>query len=1068
MHKQTPEVNAARQQQEVERRRLVPIYETQDAGNLKKALKDINTYLKKSPKSQQGKCCKAIILEKMGELQECYAICQEVVAEKPSDPIVLNQLKIAFTRLGKVHDNSLLSEQLAAADPNNKTLAKHVFYAYLKELDFKKPQEHAFKLYRKFNKVKHFHWSIACNFIQSGGTPLPFEWERLGPWASTPVAASKPVDTRILALCEAMLAKNLTDIPPTNGGVVLLYLSVLTSEGKWQQALDVLNGPLGAQINVPQDKKKYQAQILVRLNQWNSVRAIAKDFLLQHNADDWGALQTYVDATFLGLSTQSSVDQEKTAEFTKEDQERISEARAFLTELKASKPVCRGPFLSLIDLESRLFQANGNSGELLSLLKTYIHDWGQKLCCFNDIRKTLQILQKQLAPQDLLAFVQSLAVPYPESGVDGGCPGNEKGAETSQPTKEFFDRFQAVATVEEFKRYLGYHAVLSREERVKLINELWGLYIASNIGLKKEVTENGPGDNLALLSAHLLFDLYKQSKENRYLLDAITILEYARLNAKFNAQIKLFLMHLYNYIGAAQASHDIYLELEVKHIQMDSLSYLSLEPLLNQSLSEKANSLSQKIRRFHDARKREIPDYMTGPFRSQNYIKVQEFSDFASKLERSHQLAITRTEEVLLALRSLNDQNSILRYLSCKQTFSSSSAKPYPYSLSTTPETLSALVSNQDTTVIVKWDPPIHEHVDPFFVNELSVPLTSANVVARSRPTQIAWLHLRSLMSKLLAAAVPANIDLEEGSEGGGASSGSGGGGRGQPAPRGKGGKTAKAAPAPKEAAKPKPEPVASNLSNLHSMLKEFISVLTTLYPGVDWEADVASLPLATSDDFARLNWRFILECHRASAAIGVLVASEGKAGEAEQEEAKKRLTLLCALLTRLNEHIVKTFRIDTQGTGGSFNCYSIAQLNAYSIDSVGSTLTLLLQCWLLALPPKQRKGNVGKLFQPIRPLLQSALDGVQSHYTQISELIKDATEPHKTPQLMFACGNTSGDSADSSVVSFLAHCKEEKLRSVVDDCVAKVTGSYIVSLRSMLDVIDKRTFFFRSLRAHF
>jgi len=50
---------------------------------------------------QNCQCCKALILEKTGELEEAYALCKEVQAEKPTDPGVLNSLRAVFKSLGK-------------------------------------------------------------------------------------------------------------------------------------------------------------------------------------------------------------------------------------------------------------------------------------------------------------------------------------------------------------------------------------------------------------------------------------------------------------------------------------------------------------------------------------------------------------------------------------------------------------------------------------------------------------------------------------------------------------------------------------------------------------------------------------------------------------------------------------------------------------------------------------------------------------------------------------------------------------------------------------------------------
>lgn len=186
-------------QQEVERKRLLPIYETigthYNFFYPVKLVNDLHTsrYRKlqagakinqhpsqktsrfsarqskqKNKKLQSAtltgiplpQCCKALILEKMGELEEAYAICKEVQAEKPTDPSVLNSLRAVFKSLGKcttylplirkrwvinnffsVHDNTILCETALAADPKNKALARSLFFSWVKEVDFKNQQQ---------------------------------------------------------------------------------------------------------------------------------------------------------------------------------------------------------------------------------------------------------------------------------------------------------------------------------------------------------------------------------------------------------------------------------------------------------------------------------------------------------------------------------------------------------------------------------------------------------------------------------------------------------------------------------------------------------------------------------------------------------------------------------------------------------------------------------------------------------------------------------------------------------------------------------------------------------------
>jgi len=569
-------------QAEVERKRLVPIYETLDTGNFKQALKQINAHLKKHPDSQQGKCCKAVILEKMGELEEAYAICKEVQAEKPTDSAVLNQLRIVFKSLGKLHDNTLLCETALAADPKNKALAKNLFFSWVKEVDFKNQQLAAMKLFQNFKQDKYFYWSIASNFLQAGGQPVYGELtERRTPGGdkeketekekekeapATPAPAPQPTDLRLLGLCEAMITKRWTEHPPSHLGILLLYVSVLTSQGKYADALAALSGPHSGLFKLSHERKKYTVNMLCKLNRWDEAHLLTKELLSTHEPDDWAYWTTCIDTLFM-----------LRAESKETGDERLKELQAFIKEIQDKHSYCRGPFLAELEFEGRLMNEGGGDEKYIALLVDYFRRFSSKLCCYQDMKNLLGAVAKKDA-QEQEKFLQALQSTIPEHKPEQ--------KEVSPEARDHY--FHSLSTLEGVRRRLGMHSKLSKEEAIGYVNKLWELYVQSTIGLKKEVTENGPGDELAMLAGHLLLDLYHKENDLRFILDGAVLLEYARLHSKHNFQVKLLLMHFYSLIEAVQAALDIYLELEVKHIQMDSLGYLMLDPLVRHALQEKA------------------------------------------------------------------------------------------------------------------------------------------------------------------------------------------------------------------------------------------------------------------------------------------------------------------------------------------------------------------------------------------------------------------------------------------------------------------------------------------------
>ena len=74
----------------------------------------------------------------------------------------------------------------------------------------------------------------------------------------------------------------------------------------------------------------------------------------------------------------------------------------------------------------------------------------------------------------------------------------------------------------QLRHFLGLHAALSAEERCRLVEKLQRLYESCH-PLVKEVptTEPRPSDALLVLSAHILWELWSTSREDKYALDLI-------------------------------------------------------------------------------------------------------------------------------------------------------------------------------------------------------------------------------------------------------------------------------------------------------------------------------------------------------------------------------------------------------------------------------------------------------------------------------------------------------------------------------------------------------------------
>ena len=66
---------------------------------------------------------------------------------------------------------------------------------------------------------------------------------------------------------------------------------------------------------------------------------------------------------------------------------------------------------------------------------------------------------------------------------------------------------------------------------------------------------------------------YEQTKNSKSVFDAILVLEYGLLKCKSNSQFKLLLIQLYKELRVIKRTNDLYVSLNIKQIQLDTLSF---------------------------------------------------------------------------------------------------------------------------------------------------------------------------------------------------------------------------------------------------------------------------------------------------------------------------------------------------------------------------------------------------------------------------------------------------------------------------------------------------------------
>lgn len=166
---------------------------------------------------------------------------------------------------------------------------------------------------------------------------------------------------------------------------------------------------------------------------------------------------------------------------------------------------------------------------------------------------------------------------------------------------------------------------------------------------KTDIRERGCADVLLLLGCMGLFDLFRATGKLTYIMDAITLLEWAvRGTMQYNFQAKILLARLYCHhgVGGFARAFQLYRSLEFKHIQLDTLTHLLLSDAMRFGFNHLGIDICEQVAYFHKQQAKSAPDMTRLAFQHNSYAQVQEFAELRSRLEHSHQLAVSKVEHV--------------------------------------------------------------------------------------------------------------------------------------------------------------------------------------------------------------------------------------------------------------------------------------------------------------------------------------------------------------------------------------------------------------------------------------
>lgn len=640
-----------------------PIYEAIDNRQYRPAIKLCEH--KRVAHLDIVRVLKAHCLERIGRATEALDICRAVQRTKPLDDTLLNTMHLVFKLAGCEHEMLPTYEYACAhQDPPNDELYQSLFFAYVKRGDFLKQQQTALKMYKAFGTLKYMCWATMSMMLQvQHGTTPP----------------------KMLALAERMLVKTLRELKSDDGEALQLALLIMKLQDKHTDAVqlfdelvpavsaaDATDGKKTKKTRAAEGKGAYEedielgpmqaidrltleATLAKRILDWKRCVNVNKELLEKYNADDWKFLLEFIGARF----------QQAGDDFQPLDEELTT----FLTELqkKPGNERMRGPALAIIHVKSEILKrllehkkaemlVHKAEEQLVDQIEVYMKRFYTKTCCFSDLKQYLSLFlgeNETTSATSKAQLIQRVHKLLDEAPLDAA-------ANSDEDRKKALNALNQRLLTRKTLRFLGFYIGFTQAELASLVDSLVQEYESSswlNMGSTGGQREVQYTDDLLLLASHFLLDMYQQDskyggREHALLLRAASLLEYGLENSVYNFQMKLMLTRVYAHLAASKAMLERHVELDVKQIQLDSLSYLVLDKLVNLCDYDAARRQCESIRYMHRNTARDTPDYITRAYRFGVYSKVVDMTGFLyQRMQNSHTLAIAKSELLLFGIQ---------------------------------------------------------------------------------------------------------------------------------------------------------------------------------------------------------------------------------------------------------------------------------------------------------------------------------------------------------------------------------------------------------------------------------
>ncbi|KAJ7581325.1 actin cytoskeleton organization protein [Mycena floridula] len=600
-------------------RQIRPIYDALDTGSNKSALVSCNKLLKKHPKNELVLALKCLALVRSQKVEEALIVCDQVLAGKPTNEAVLSAMMLVLRGLGRNNDLVTMYDEAYRQQPNNEELAAQTFFANVRCSRWKVAQQVATKMQKSFQTDRYLYWSAMSAVLQASDPRTAPQMQTLL-WklahrliTSNSRASFSSADRFYLHLA---ILKEVTSIDikasPTTAQKYLAEAGALLSTDIGQaicktnlscdevrRELVKLAGSLPGEGENPREEEARRATEKIREGDRN-----------------WLEFVAVLDGTFPPTESSEPASEQITS---------IEVLFEQIAEKDGLKD--RSGLLGLLELDKR--SGWKDSTHRLQLLQKYFDRFGDKACCFEDLKPFVGQIK------EWTQFLQGL---------------------TSNPDSTSIKGLQRLINAHKLLRY-NLQLPLTSDAEIASSRVYTSLYL-QGLPLGKDLapTELQPADDLVILAASALVGAWKADGAEKHLWHASVLLEYALTKSKYAFQARLMLVRIYRLLGAAHIALEHYRAMNVKQVQTDTLSHFILDRGSTFGMGPAAigdlTMISECLEatQIYASNTNETGEYIVRAFSLEKYSQIPEFIVFEDRLENSLQRDITKLENLRMRM----------------------------------------------------------------------------------------------------------------------------------------------------------------------------------------------------------------------------------------------------------------------------------------------------------------------------------------------------------------------------------------------------------------------------------